>query len=85
MTNIKIASISPLSKKKAETYKESLLRHLEEVSPDLSDSSPVVTFVFSVSAQGISYQVLTDNSTLEVVGALETVKTFFIYDSTEGE
>lgn len=78
MTLNKVVS---LNTPKKETYGEAVTRHSKEISAELRDSNPEVLVIVSLSAEGMSYQVMTDNSTLEVLGALEVLKSYFLLDS----
>lgn len=76
--DLKLTKVVPWGEN--ESYKDAICRHLEEITPELLASEPNIMFVASMSSEGMSYHILTDNSTLEVVGAFEILKNYFIAD-----
>lgn len=80
MKEIKLTKVTPWKETELETYEAAIKRHLKEMSPELKGSSPNVLMVLSMSELGMSYHVLSDNTSIEVIGALEVLKSYFMVD-----
>lgn len=66
-----------------ENYKQSVQRHLNEASEHINNSTPTVLVVFAVGYEGLSYHSLSECSTLELLGAIEVLKTAIFLDHEE--
>jgi hypothetical protein len=71
---VKLTRVVDLEPPTKETYEEALRRHLEEASPDYKKSVPIIAMVMAITTDGLLYHVLTENSTLEILGSIEALK-----------
>jgi len=68
---------------KQESYEDAVKRHLRDLPEDIRIAPPKFLFIGGLMDNGICYQLLTDNSILEVLGALEMIKDEFKRDELD--
>lgn len=84
MTNKVVSLVSNIAKE--ETYEECIKRHLESLTEEQKNAIPHSLFVGGLLNDNSSvYQILAGDEGLEIIGSLELLKQYVLYDMTIGE
>ena len=83
---VKLTKVSDTTKKEGQlTYEDLIKKHLEELTKEQRNSTPGVLFVGGISSDASMYHILAGDSIFEVIGCLEVLKDFLVYDNLGGD
>jgi len=90
MTDNKIVKLTKVSDSTKDggkdlNYEQCLRKHLETLTKEQREYIPGVLFVGGICSDSSMYQILAGDSIFEVIGCLEVLKNFLVYDNLGGD